>query len=358
MLAAPSHARRVFGAGSRLLQVVDCHAEGEPARVVVGGMPHVPGSDMRARRDYFMQHLDHYRKLLLHEPRGYPCQNADFVTPPVTAEAAFGVLIAEQGFIYPAMSGHNVICVATALLETGMVPMEEPRTEFALDLPAGLVRVSAECANGKAVRVTLRNAPSFCRPADMGVVVDVPHGVGKVTCDIAYGGMFYVIVDAASVGLKLDPANGKELCRVGEMIKVAAREQHPVDHPEFSYPGPDILVFREPAERRPAAGAATALHANNTVVMSNGQLDWARPETWTGMLDRSPCGTGTCAVMAALHARGELALNEDFVHSSILGCLASQDGCARWATAWQSTLPYGHLLPRTELGLPGSSPST
>lgn len=311
-----------FGAGPPHLNVIDLHAEGEPARVVVGGVPPVPGKDMREVRSYFMQHLDHYRALLLHEPRGYPCQNADFIVPSTRPDAAFGVVIAEQGFIYPAMSGHNIMCVATALLETGMVPMATgPITEFNLDLPAGLVRVRAECAHGKATRIELKNAPAFCRPQDMDVVLDVPE-VGRVVVDIAYGGMWYVIVDAHSVGLTLDPSRGRDICRIGEMIKTAAKEQHPLDHPEFDYPGPDILVFREPAadRRLPGGqGSPPALHAKNAVVMSNGTLDWADEATWTGMLDRSPCGTGTCAVMAALHARNELGLGEDFVHSSIIG---------------------------------------
>lgn len=261
-----------------------------------------------------MRDFDHYRKLLLLEPRGYPCQNADFIVPSTRPDAAFGVIVAEQGMIYPAMSGHNIMCVATALLESGMVPMGEPISEFGLDLPAGLVHVRADCAHGKATRITLRNAPAFCRPCDMDVRIDVPT-IGSVDVDIAYGGMHYVIVDAASVGLKLDPSRGREICRLGEMIKVAAREQHPVSHPCIDYPGPDILVFREKATRSPGG----VLHARNTVVMSNGALDWERPETWTAMLDRSPCGTGTCAVMAQLHARGELAIGDEFVHESILG---------------------------------------
>merc|ERR550514_1761314 len=125
--------------------------------------------------------------------------------------------------------------------------------------------------------------------------------------------MWYAIVDAASVGLELLPENGKQICRLGEMIKVAAREQHPVNHPEFDYPGPDILAFRGPAD--PGSGAS----ARNAVVMSNGELDWDRPDTWTAMIDRSPCGTGTCAIMAVLHARGQLRVGEDFVHESIVG---------------------------------------
>ena len=139
--------------------------------------------------------------------------------------------------------------MATALLETGMVPMREPVTEFALEAPAGLIRIRARCEGGRAVDIEMVNTPSFLRPRDMDVEVEVPE-LGKVAVDVAYGGMHYAIVDAASVGLApLDPRRGKEICRLGEMIKVACREQHPVQHPEIDYPGCDILAFREPASR-------------------------------------------------------------------------------------------------------------
>ena len=131
------------------LEVIDCHAAGEPARVVVGGLPPIPGSTMMEKRDYMRDHMDSVRKLLLLEPRGYPCQNADYVLPPTRPEAAFGFVIAEQNAIYPAMSGHNALCVATALLETGRVPMTEPRTRFTLEAPAGLIEFDAECRDGK-----------------------------------------------------------------------------------------------------------------------------------------------------------------------------------------------------------------
>ena len=334
-------ARSLHGFSSeatRSLQLVYAHAGGEPAGVVTGGLPPIEGSTIREQLRTFSTRHDGLRKLLLTEPRGYPCQNVNFVLPSLRPDAAFGVLIAEQAAIYPAMSGHNTLCTATVLLETGMVPMapDGQLTEFALDLPAGLVRVEARCRAGKAERITLRNAPSYVRPADRDVLLQVPH-LGPVTVDIAYGGMHYVVCDAAPLGLDLTPANGREICRLGEMIKAAAREQHPVSHPEIDYPGPDILVFRgAPAAPAAAAAAAAAvpaaaptaaaapvelpaLHGRNAVVMSNGTLDWEQPSTWTAMLDRSPCGTGTCAVMALLHARGELALHQDFVHESIVG---------------------------------------
>ena len=291
------------------MQCVDCHAGGEPARVVLGGLPTIPGQNMIEKRLRMMQpDLDAFRKLLLLEPRGYPCQNANFVIPPTGCHptAAYGVLIAEQGHVYPAMSGHNLMCVATVLLETGMVPMSEPSTGFDLETPAGLVSVRADCKHGKVVQVTLRNIASFCRPEDMDVDIEVPE-IGKVRLDIAYGGMFYAIVDASAVGLQLRSEHGRELCRLGEMIKTACREQHPVNHPTFDYPGCDILVFTENQRRE-----ANQVFGKNTVVMSNGKLDWQRPETWTGMLDRSPCGTGTSAVMAQLHARAGLSLPSGF----------------------------------------------
>ena len=192
--------------------------------------------------------------------------------------------------------------------------MREPTTRFVLEAPAGLIQVEAECSGGKAVSIKLEGPPAFCRPRDQRVVVQVPD-MGPVKLDIAYGGMHYAIVDAASVGLSLIPANGRRICQLGEMIKVACREQHPVNHPEFDYPGCDILCFREPAYRN----SHGRLRARNAVVMSNGNLEWGKPETYTGMLDRSPCGTGTCAVMALLYSKGELSLGEDFEHESIVG---------------------------------------
>ena len=306
--------RRIWGSSGRKLQCVDCHAGGEPARVVIGGLPHIAGN-MREKRKRMMQpDLDAIRKLLLLEPRGYPCQNANFVLAPSGAfpTAAFGVVIAEQGHVYPAMSGHNMMCVATTLLETGMVPMMEPMTKFDLETPAGLVKISATCQDGKAIKITLRNVASFCRPKDMDVEVDVPE-VGRVAVDVAYGGMFYCIVDAKRLNLELSPERGRQICRLGEMIKVACREQHPVNHPEFDYPGCDILVFTDRAPE------ASPKFGRNCVVMSNGRLSWDNPDSWTGMIDRSPCGTGTCAVMAQMHARGELELLQEFCHESIIG---------------------------------------
>jgi proline racemase len=315
---------------SIILKCVDCHAGGEPARVVLSGVPAFPEGCTTAllKRSYMMEHLDLLRKILLLEPRGYPCQNANFVFPPHVKESESSssspsllqYVIAEQNKIYPLMSGHNTICVATALLECGVIPQQEPTTKFTLEAPAGPIHITAKCQDGKAISIAFRNAPSFVEM--LNVVVEVPHGIGPVTVDIAYGGMWYAVVDLKQFQTSANPALQKlilqdkmaaELCRVGEMIKVACREQFPVQHPTENYPGVDILVFRGPAT--PGSGA----HAKNAVVMSNNVLDWGKPETWTAMLDRSPCGTGTCAVMTVLHARGQLKVGEPFVHESIVG---------------------------------------
>ena len=296
---------------SNMITAIDVHAAGEPGRVIVGGVLDVPGTTMFEKMVYLREHHDDLRKRMLREPRGYPALCCNLVLPSTHPDADAGFVIMEQ-VEYPPMSGSNTICTATALLETGMIPMVEPVTEFTLEAPAGLVRIRAEVSNGKVRGVTFRNVPAFATHLD--AKVEVPH-LGTVTVDVAYGGMFYVIADAASVGLSLTPDEGKDICRIGEMIKAATREQLPVVHPENSgIAGVTIAEFSAPAVRSDAA-------MKNTVVVSSGALDWERPDTWTGVLDRSPCGTGTCAKMATLHARGRLGLNQDFPHEGILGTL-------------------------------------
>jgi proline racemase len=294
---------------SGMLSAVDVHAGGEPGRVIVGGVLDVPGKSMFEKRVYLEQHADHLRKRMLREPRGYPGLCCNLVLPPTRPEADAGFVIMEQTD-YPPMSGSNTICVATVLLETGMLPMVEPVTEIVLEAPAGLIAVRADVANGKVTRVTFRNVPAFVVHLD--VPLEVPR-LGTVTVDIAYGGMFYVIADAPSLGLRLVPETGREIVRIGEMIKAAAREQFPVSHPD----NPEVKGFSVAQLSGPAHGPGADMR--NAVVISTGTFDWDRPDTWTGVLDRSACGTGTCARMATLWARGRLGLDQPFRHEGILG---------------------------------------
>ena len=296
---------------SHMLQAVDAHACGEPGRVIVGGVLDVPGATMFEKMSYLQTHADGLRKRMLREPRGYPAVCCNLILPTTRPEADAGFVIMEQTE-YPGMSGTNTICVTTVLLETGMLPMQEPITELTLEAPAGLIQVQAECRNGKVRSVTFQNVPAFAVYLDR--TIEVPH-LGPVTVDVAYGGMFYVIAEAAPFGLRLTPDEGRDIVRISEMIKAAAQEQLPVVHPEQpGFAGITIAELSgEPS--RPDA------HRKNAVTVSTGRLDWSRPATWTGTIDRSPCGTGTCAKMAALYAKGKLGLHEDFRHEGILGSL-------------------------------------
>ena len=293
---------------ARMLQAVDLHAAGEPGRVVVGGVLDVPGVTMLEKARHLEHHGDELRRLLLREPRGYPALCANVILPPTNPDADAGYVIMEH-IEYPGMSCTNTICVATALLETGMLPMTEPVTEITLEAPAGLIRIRATCAGGKVTGVTFRNVPAFATHLD--TPIEVPQ-VGTVIVDVAYGGMFYVIADAEALGFRLVPDEGRDITRVTEMIKAAAAEQLPVVHPDQpGFAGITIGQLSGPAHDPRNSW-------RNVVTVSTGVLDWARPSTWTGVIDRSPCGTGTCAKMATLHARGRLAVGDEFRHEGIL----------------------------------------
>lgn len=296
---------------SNMITAVDAHACGEPGRVITGGVPPIPGSTMFEKMQWMHENYDGLRQRMLREPRGYPALCCNVLLPPTHPDADAGFVIMEQTE-YPPMSGSNTICVTTVLLETGILPMTEPVTELTLEAPAGLIQVKAECKDGKVTQVTFRNVPAFA--AYLDVDVEVPE-FGKVTIDIAWGGMWFAIADATQLDIELIPENGAKITRASAMIRAAAAEQYPVVHPQ------------NPAIKNVSISQLTAPPTNpnathkNAVTVASGELEWDIPGTWTGVLDRSPCGTGTCARMAALHAKGELAMNQEFVHESILGTL-------------------------------------
>ena len=294
---------------SNMIHAVDLHACGEPGRVIVGGVLDVPGETMFEKMQYFEQKADSLRLRMLREPRGYPAANCNLILPSNNPEAAAGFIIMEQTE-YPGMSGTNTICVVTTLIETGMVEVNEPFTEFKLDTPAGLISIKAEVRNGKAINVTFENVPAFSVYSNESIYV--PE-IGEVKVDVAYGGMFYVILDSEELGLKLTPDNGGKIVRIAEMVKAIASEKLPVVHPENKdISGITIAVVSGPPDNPDAT-------LKNAVVVSTGKLDWDRPETWKGVIDRSPCGTGTCAKMASLFENNKLDLETDFIHEGILG---------------------------------------
>jgi proline racemase len=231
------------------------------------------------------------------------------ILPSSHPEAVAGFVIMEQTE-YPPMSGSNTMCVATVMLKTGMVPLTEPVTEFGLEAPAGLVRIRAETRDGRVGEVAIQNQPAF--PIRLDAPVEV-SGFGTITVDVAYGGMMYVIFEAADVGLELRPDEGADIVRIGQQVKAATREQIPAVHPE----NPAISGVTVAQVCGPATTPGADL--KNTVVVSTGELSSDDPSSWRGCLDRSPCGTGTCAKMSVLHARGELEVRRPFVYESIIG---------------------------------------
>jgi proline racemase len=275
---------------------VDSHTEGMPTRVITGGLGVVPGDSMQERRLYFEQHLDDLRLLLMREPRGHSAMSGAFLQPATRPDADWGVLFVEVSGCLP-MCGHGTIGVATVLVECGMVAVSEPETVIRLDTPAGLVEARVAVADGRAERVTLRNVPAFVADLDAQVRVGT---LGSVTYDLAFGGNFYALVPAASIGLDPVPANSEQLIARGLEIAAAINAAAPPVHPlDGAIRGCKHVVFHAPGENGADARNATAIHP--------------------GWLDRSPCGTGTSARMAALHARGELRLGQEFVNESIIG---------------------------------------
>ncbi len=275
---------------------VDSHTEGMPTRVITGGVDPIPGASMLERKLHFEQHMDGLRLLLMREPRGHGAMSGAILQPPLREEADWGVLFIEVSGCLP-MCGHGTIGVATVLVERGMVAVSEPETVVRLDTPAGLVEARVDVEGGRARSVALRNVPSFLLARDRQVEAN-----GRVlTYDMAFGGNFYAILPAESAGVAVDPACAGELVERGLEVMAAInsvdRPQHPADvriggckHVVFTAPGLD-----GPLSQR----SATSIHP--------------------GWLDRSPCGTGTSAKLAAMHARGEVAVGEEFVNRSVIG---------------------------------------
>jgi len=275
---------------------IDAHTEGEPFRVITGGYPELPGDSILARRRYALENLDHLRTALMWEPRGHADMYGCIVVPPVTPEADFGVLFMHNEG-YSTMCGHGIIGITTVALEAGLVPMSSPETQVKIDTPAGLVTAHARVSEGRVQSVYFHNVPSFV--LTMNETVDVP-GLGKVSCDIAFGGAFYAFVQAEEVGVRCRPEDFRALIEKGMAIKRAIMASRPIPHPfeadlSFLYG----TIFIGPPQE-PGA------HSRNVCIFAEGEVD------------RSPTGTGISARLAIHHARGEISLNEPITIESII----------------------------------------
>jgi proline racemase len=280
----------------RTLSAIDSHTEGMPTRVITGGVGVIPGSTMAERREHFLAHDDNLRLFLMNEPRGHSAMSGAILQPPTREDADWGVLYIEVSGCLP-MCGHGTIGVATVLVESGMVTVTEPVTQVRLDTPAGLVVADVAVRDGRAENVTIQNVPAYSHALDASV--DVP-GLGKVTYDLAYGGNYYAILPLEQLGIPFDRAEKDRILAAGLSIMDAINGTDRPVHPEDpGINGCKHVQFTAPGENGSHARNAMAIHP--------------------GWFDRSPCGTGTCARMAQLHARGELGLDEDFVNESFIG---------------------------------------
>ncbi|GAB2530790.1 proline racemase family protein [Paramicrobacterium agarici] len=279
-----------------MITAVDSHTEGMPTRVVTGGVGVIPGATMNDKRLHVIEHMDDVRQFLMNEPRGHGAMSGALLQPPTRDDCDWGIVYIEASGCLP-MCGHGTIGTATVLVETGMVEVVEPVTTIRLDTPAGLVIARVDVTDGHADSVTIENVPSFVDRMD--AVVTVP-GLGDVPYSLAFGGNYYAMVNLDDVGLPFDRSRQQEILDAGLAIMSAINETAAPQHPSIS--GVDHCHHVEFI-----APGSTAQHSRHAMAIH------------PGWFDRSPCGTGTSARMAELWARGELALNTDFVNESFIG---------------------------------------
>ncbi len=275
-----------------MFTTVDTHTCGDPTRTVIGGLPHIPGKTIGEKLKYLEEEADWIRKVLMWEPRGNAVQSGAILTEPCTPGADIGVIYIEVG-CYLFMCGHDTIGVATALIETGMIPPVMPYTYINLDTPAGVVRVKVKVEGNTAKEVSFTNCPAFVFAQD--VEINVPS-IGMIKVDIAYGGLFYAIVNAKDVNITPSPKEYKQIQRLAAAIIEAVNNTINVYHPEKDYiKGCTHVLFSAPSPK-------DGIDYTNAVVIPSGDIS------------RSPCGTGTCAKLAQLYANGKIGIGKEFVH--------------------------------------------
>jgi len=277
------------------LELLLVHAQGEIGKVLIGGAPHIPGATILDKMNHINTVDDALRRFVAFEPRAHVAQSVNLLLPPTRADADAAFIVLQADRAHP-MSGSNCICVVTALLESGRVPMVEPETLVRLDTAAGLVVVRAQCAGGRCLSVSLDNVPAFALALDAAVRT---ADFGTIRADIAFGGVFYALVDVGQVGLTITPDNARRLAEAGIAIKADLRGQIDISHPLIE--GLDDVAY---------------------VMFRQGEADGSIRTCTTlkpGRVDRSPCGTGSSANLACLHARREVRVGDTRLSRSIIG---------------------------------------
>jgi len=282
-----------------IISAIDSHTAGEPTRIVVSGLPPILGSTIPEKWAYVRKNMDHFRRALMHEPRGHRDMFGAILTTPCRPEADYGLMFMDSGG-FLTMCGHGTIGAVTVLVEMGMVEVKEPETVVVFDTPAGLVEAHAVVEGGRARSAWIENVPGFLFKADVPVEV---KGLGKIKVDISFGGNFFALTTAEQVGVPVETGRARELVDVGLRVRDAVNEQVKVQHPLEKHINKVELTEITGRAVHPEA------HARNIVVFGDGSFD------------RSPCGTGTCARMAAMYAKGELKIGEPFAHESVIGSI-------------------------------------
>jgi proline racemase/trans-L-3-hydroxyproline dehydratase len=284
---------------TRLITTVDTHTAGQPTRIITSGLPPLPGASMAEKRQFFGDHLDGVRRFLTQEPRGHSTMHVAVLTTPTRPEADIAALIMNSfGFLN--MCGHGMLGIITALVELGMVAVTEPVTELTFETLGGLIPLQVKVSGGAVQGITFRNLPALAYRHNL--VIEVPS-LGRVTVDVDYGGLWYAVVEASQLGVKVDPAQIDELLRLGTIIRDALNEQIEVSHPASGQrERVDLTLFIGPPSHPEA-------HSRGLVTMGR------------HIFDRSPGGTGTSARMVNLWGKGQLALDQEFVHESIIGTI-------------------------------------
>ena len=279
-------------------RTIDSHTMGEATRIIYDGFPELPGDTMMKKKDYLMEHYDHYRKALMMEPRGHRDMFGALLTEPVHPEADYGVIFMDTGGCRN-MCGHGSIGTASMLVETGMVPVTEPYTEVVLDAPSGIIRTRVKVKNQKAEQVSILNVPAFLYKENLEI--DIP-GYGTIPYDISFGGSFFALVDAEKLNLDISMEDVDILTELGMLLLQKINETETIKHPYLDITTVDLVEFYSHTAKPDA-------DMKNCVIFGMAQAD------------RSPCGTGTSAKMAALYAKGELKLHTPFVYESVTGSL-------------------------------------
>ncbi|MFK7937787.1 MAG: proline racemase family protein [Roseovarius sp.] len=302
---------------TKTVTIIGAHAEGEIGRVLTGGVLDVPGDTMLAKMQHLQAH-DELRQFVNHEPRGCAQMTTNLLLAPCHPDADAGFIPMQADGTH-AMSGSNAMCVTTVLLETGILPMQDGQTTVVLDTAAGLIRADATCADGEVTRVTLNFFPAFAEHLDVPIEVE---GLGTLQVDVAFGGVYYIMPRAQDLGFRIAPDVARDMVSLGKRIKAAAQEQITVRHPEFqAFDTIEFLMFTDEVD--PGAH----IYRNATIMPP-------------GRVDRSPCGTGSAARLAAMHAKGQITPGQQVDMRSTINSsfLTSVTGTTQIG-AYQAVLP-------------------